>query len=89
MYGYDSKEYRKLDPVQKRFMDAFQSHPAIVGFKKVDVHSQTDVEVMVDVEMGETDAVLDYAYEIADDLNLSIVLPAIGDDYVDFIFTHL
>ena len=89
MYGYGSREYGALNPVQKRFFDAYQEHPAILGYDDVVVDSDVDVEVRTSVVEGEEKYVLGYAEDLADDLGGTIIHASIGKGYVDFIFTLL
>lgn len=87
MYGYDYKVYSQLTPPQKRFMDALQNYPPVLGYNKVSRVDEVDLELQVDVESGQAEWVLDYAYELASDLNFSIILPSTDSNYVDFILS--
>jgi hypothetical protein len=78
-----------LNPVQKRFFDAYQDHPAILGYDELVVDSDVDVEVRTSVVEGEEKDVLGYAEDLADDLDCAIVNASTGRGYVDFIFTLL
>lgn len=76
-----------MNVVQKRFFDAFQDHPAILGYDDLVVESDVDVEVRTSVVEGEEEDVLGYAEILADDLNCSIIHASTGRGYVDFIFS--
>jgi|DEB0MinimDraft_6_1074348.scaffolds.fasta_scaffold33083_5 hypothetical protein len=89
MYGYGSREYGALNPVQKRFFDAYQEHPSILGYDDLVVDSDVDVEVRTSVVRGNEEDVLFYAQDLADDLGADIIHASTGDGYVDFIFTLL
>ena len=58
MYGYGSREYSQLNPVQKRFFDAFQEHPALLGYDDLRVDGDVEVEVKAKVMAGEEEYVL-------------------------------
>lgn len=72
MYGYGSREYSQLNPVQKRFFDAFQEHPALLGYDDLRVDGDIEVEVKAKVMAGEEEYVLDYAMDLADDLDFFV-----------------